>query len=274
MAALEMELAGITNNLKERQKRKVLVRSIGSFSVVEDNIIAPTPRKLPNVAHSPTPGRKEKRNRKDSRASEDSLLAEAGFEIQSIILQGLEGAAANLPPRPQNNFESAPQASVFVSTSNAVSQAASPPPRASNNPLLLVSPPLERCTNPVALNSPFIHANMQHRQPVEHDLMRQLQRHHEMLKSNIFRAPQFLTTTTSSTNHGSVISSASSIKMNSNKPLISELSCSSSAISNSSSPAPAATSASSSNPKELNRSRSASWPSLPAKAHKRTLVKA
>jgi hypothetical protein len=61
------------------ERRKTLSRSIGSFSIIEDNIVAPTPRKV--IACSPKP-RREKR-----KGTEESLFGEAGFEIQNILLQ-------------------------------------------------------------------------------------------------------------------------------------------------------------------------------------------
>eukprot|EP01114_Cavostelium_apophysatum_P005559 TRINITY_DN16747_c0_g1_i1.p1 TRINITY_DN16747_c0_g1~~TRINITY_DN16747_c0_g1_i1.p1 ORF type:complete len:163 (-),score=33.39 TRINITY_DN16747_c0_g1_i1:110-598(-) len=66
--------------LMYREKRKHVIRSAGSFSVLEEKIIAPTPRKIPNIGCSPRATRKEK-------SIEESLFGEAGFEIQNILLQ-------------------------------------------------------------------------------------------------------------------------------------------------------------------------------------------
>lgn len=56
--------ANLTN-----EKRKVLVRSVGSFSIVEDNIIVPTPRKFPTVV-SPKASHERKDHPAIARASQ------------------------------------------------------------------------------------------------------------------------------------------------------------------------------------------------------------
>jgi len=136
----------MSNSNLSRQKRK-LMRSMGSFSVVEENIIAPTPRKISNLAASPKQRREKRKN------SEEKLFGEAGFELQSILLQSIEALGQiQMPiccpcvPEDDNSYKSAR----FVAD-------ALPPPRTSVNPLS--SPPPERAMNPIALNSPFVYSN-------------------------------------------------------------------------------------------------------------------
>jgi len=147
MAAI-LEVSNINSNLS-RQKRK-LMRSMGSFSVVEENIIAPTPRKISQLGVSPKSQRREKRKN-----SEEKLFGEAGFELQSILLQSIEVlkeiplcCPAYMEREKQDNDNSFKSAKL-----NQVSA----PPRASANPL--ASPPPERAMNPVALNSPFVYSS-------------------------------------------------------------------------------------------------------------------
>jgi len=49
------------------EKRKVLLRSTGSFSIIEDNIVVPAPRRLSSVPSSPIRSRREKRKSTDER---------------------------------------------------------------------------------------------------------------------------------------------------------------------------------------------------------------
>jgi len=105
------------------EKRKVLIRSTGSFGTIEDNIIAPTPRKFPNLAScAPKYGRRK--------PEEPSLFGEAGSEIQNILFhpQNLLAAAAN-------HLMSSPQEEIRTVTPVKIT-------------------PL-RSSNPITLNSPF-----------------------------------------------------------------------------------------------------------------------
>jgi len=74
------------------EKRKMLQRSTGSFSVIEDHIIAPTPRKVPNVSCSPRLSRRERQ-----KSSDEKLFGEAGHEIQNIFLPPASAAVKPLP---------------------------------------------------------------------------------------------------------------------------------------------------------------------------------
>jgi len=156
------------NNLGEN--RKVLVRSMGSFSILEDNIIAPTPRKLPNVVGSPNSARKDKR-----KSSEESLFGEAGFEIQNILFQSLETVTPTTHQRSSNVTAST---STLNSTTTTVTSTVPSKPVTQNiltmsAPIVIqtvsgcivedlsspkiaraTSPPL-RASNPITLNSPF-----------------------------------------------------------------------------------------------------------------------
>jgi len=114
------------------EKRKVLLRSTGSFSVIEDNIVAPTPRKFPNIACSPKYGRRDKRKNEDT-----SLYGEAGTEIQSILFhpQNLIAAATHIVALPVTHVLNEEDAVV---------------------PMKIT--PL-RASNPITLNSPFEQTN-------------------------------------------------------------------------------------------------------------------
>jgi len=124
---------------------------MGSFSAVEENIVAPTPRKISNqIAASPKSQRREKRKN-----SEEKLFGEAGFELQSILLQSIEALGQIQMPiccpcSPEEEDDTSYKSARFVAD-------ASPPSRTSVNPLS--SPPLERAMNPIALNSPFVYSN-------------------------------------------------------------------------------------------------------------------
>jgi len=134
--------ASFTRGLNS-ENRKVLVRSVGSFSVVEDlknHIVIPTPIKVPSVS-SPksTRGKQPTRTerptqgkRKTSR--EDVLFGEAGFEIQSILFQSMEA------PLPHSTEAEIVNEYAYNKVSPKLARVASPPLRASN---------------PITMNSPF-----------------------------------------------------------------------------------------------------------------------
>jgi len=125
------------------ERRRMLLRSTGSFSIIEENIIVPTPRKLSSVPSSPV------RNRRDKRKShEESLFGEAGQEIQTILLQSLGESS---PPRPTRILEikHAEDDEIVV-----------PPPRVSISLVAspVPSPPI-RASNPMISNTPFHRMN-------------------------------------------------------------------------------------------------------------------
>jgi len=124
-------------NLSE--KRKLLLRSTGSFSIIEDNIVAPTPRKYPNIACSPKVQR-----RRDK--SSDETFKEAGFEIQNILSQGpsvttpsaAHVSAVRILPLSEDYGENNANLIENISTRSS--------PK-------IVTP--LRASNPITLNSPF-----------------------------------------------------------------------------------------------------------------------
>jgi hypothetical protein len=148
-----------------RQKRKILLRSTGSFSILEEKIVAPTPRKFPNLPCSPKATRKEK----ISGVKDEGIFGEAGFEIQSILLSSFESGnpssvssvslVSSSEPETSSsskNEEMLPKSCeclvVVEEEENSTSKSArvSSPP----HPLILSTPPL-RSSNPITLNSPF-----------------------------------------------------------------------------------------------------------------------
>jgi len=146
MAAI-LEVSNINSNLS-RQKRK-LMRSMGSFSTVEENIIAPTPRKISQLGVSPKSQRREKRKN-----SEEKLFGEAGFELQSILLQSIE-VLKEIPICCPAYMEKEEEIDNFFKSAKL--NEVSAPPRSGIN--RIVSPPPERAMNPVALNSPFVYSS-------------------------------------------------------------------------------------------------------------------
>jgi len=152
------------------EKKKVLLRSTCSFSIVEENIVAPTPtRKLASVPSSPV------QKRRDRKPAQESLFGEAGEEIQTILFHSLEEVPfkdsppteEELPPRatpkrldfqtPQLTFSfSSPiqqaedQRGIFVRPGGGV------PSLSMMDTLEMPSPPL-RSSNPITMNSPFIY---------------------------------------------------------------------------------------------------------------------
>jgi len=115
------------------EKRKILIRSTGSFSTIEENIVAPTPRKFPNLAScSPKYGRRDKRM-----TEQTSLFGEAGSEIQNIFLH------------PQNLLAAATQ---LVTVAPPTS---STPLEETSNTIVPVKITPLRTSNPMTLNSPF-----------------------------------------------------------------------------------------------------------------------
>jgi len=115
------------------QNRKVLIRSTGSFSTIEENIVAPTPRKFPGLASSsPKYGRREKRKNEES----SLLFGEAGSEIQNILFH------------PQNLLAAAHLVSLPVSSST-------PPEETHINVITPIKTTPLRTSNPITLNSPF-----------------------------------------------------------------------------------------------------------------------
>jgi len=127
------------------EKRKILQRSTGSFSVIEENIIVPTPRKV--LPCSPKLGRSRRDNR-----HEESLFGEAGFEIQNILFQ--PQIQAKYLPISQVLSEDVvvhPSA-ISISLNHDVHSA----------PLRHVT--VLRASNPITLNSPF-HVNEEVQRP-------------------------------------------------------------------------------------------------------------
>jgi len=138
------------------EKRKVLLRSACSFSIVEDNIIAPTPtRKLASVPSSPVQKRREKR----SKPAQESLFGEAGEEIQTILFPSVEELPVQRvasPKRldfsmPMSHFtqeqpyhESEPKDIAKLSRAAILAM----------EPMENPSPPL-RASNPITMNSVF-----------------------------------------------------------------------------------------------------------------------
>jgi len=113
------------------EKRRVLIRSTGSFSTVEENLVAPTPRKFPNLASSSSP----KYGRRDKRKNEDpSLFGEAGSELQNILFH------------PQNLLAAATQLVTLPISSTPLEE--------SHTIVPVKITPL-RTSNPITLNSPF-----------------------------------------------------------------------------------------------------------------------
>jgi len=152
-------LNNINNNYSQlnNERRKILIRSTGSFSVIEDNIVVPTPtRKGPNIGYSP------KFNRKDSKIPEMSLFGEAGFELQSILF------SQNFP---SNSIATSNAASTTNSTSTTNSAISHPVSHGFNNnnneveegQLKMLSP--LRSSNPITLNSPFHAEERQNQEP-------------------------------------------------------------------------------------------------------------
>jgi len=154
------------------EKKKVLLRSTCSFSIVEENIVAPTPtRKLASVPSSPV------QKRRDRKPAQESLFGEAGEEIQTILFHSLEEVSLkdstlteeDLPPRatvgpkrldfqtPQLTFsfpspiQQEDQRGIFVRPGVHV-----PPVLSMMDTLEMPSPPL-RSSNPITMNSPFIY---------------------------------------------------------------------------------------------------------------------
>jgi len=76
-----------TNNLLQSRKQH-LIRSTGSFSTIEDNIVVPTPfRKINSYLCSPSTLRRQATHARKSSVEEESVFGEAGLEIQKILLQ-------------------------------------------------------------------------------------------------------------------------------------------------------------------------------------------
>lgn len=112
------------------EKRKTLLRSTGSFGTIEDNIIAPTPRKFPNLAScSPKYGRREKRKNDDV----SPLFGEAGSEIQNILFHPQNLLAAN-------HLVSIPSISTPLEESAPTIVPVKITPLRSSNPITLNSP--------------------------------------------------------------------------------------------------------------------------------------
>jgi len=116
------------------EKRKVLIRSTGSFSMIDD-IVAPKPRKVPNIACSPKEGRREKR-----KGPEETLFGEAGFEIQNILFQPRDLIFIS-PAEVESDILSKPLPISQVLNEDAV------------HPKHLVTS--LRSSNPITMNSPF-----------------------------------------------------------------------------------------------------------------------
>lgn len=139
------------------------MRSTGSFSVIEDNIVAPTPRKYPNVACSPRQPRRERREK-----SSDETFREAGFEIQNILFQKRPAAISSahattshqtIATRPQpvnshvsllNLNDDELEALGNIMSLGSADRLAVASPLAH---IRLVTP--LRASNPITLNSPF-----------------------------------------------------------------------------------------------------------------------
>jgi len=174
----------VSNSNLSRQKRK-LMRSMGSFSTVEENIIAPTPRKISQLGVSPKSQRREKRKN-----SEEKLFGEAGFELQSILLQSIE-VLKEIPICCPAYMEKEEEIDNFFKSGKL--NEVSAPPRASGNPL--ASPPLERAMNPVALNSPFVYSSAKVESTAKLDASQQLVQLQKRqlltpgITSKLFKAP-------------------------------------------------------------------------------------
>jgi len=113
------------------EKRRVLIRSTGSFSTIEENIVAPTPRKFPGLVSSSSP----KYGRRDKRKNEDpSLFGEAGSELQNILFH------------PQNLLAAATQLVTLPISST---------PQEESHTIVPVKITPLRTSNPITLNSPF-----------------------------------------------------------------------------------------------------------------------
>ena len=120
--------------------RSKLPRSAGSFSVIEEKIVVPTPRKAP--LSSPCVLRREKRKN-----SEESVFGAAGMELQSILFSqsssctSVESETPEIPEREAGHifFEEHMEDDCVQ-----------------NWPFYLQHPPT-RASNPIILNSPFQH---------------------------------------------------------------------------------------------------------------------
>jgi len=178
------------------QKRKMFFRSSGSFTAEEEKIVAPTPRKV-SVPSSPKNGRRGN-DRSAELCLDEVLFGEAGFELQSILLQSCDSDPPSPPPEPEQKIEK----EETVKSARVVS-----PPLRASNPISIASPPL-RSSNPITMNSPF----------------------HTLIDERVMARMQ--------------PSGARVLKM----PHITK--------------------------RELNRSRSASWPSVPKMTRRPTLLKA
>lgn len=143
--------------------RSKLLRSTGSFSVIEENIVAPTPRKIPSVVNSPTAKRALR---------EEALFGEAGAELQGIMLfssppstpkNGDHPGGSTTPTSPiPSNLESICVAeeviAIMMSRCSSPCVCASPPPQRAANPLPLNSPFYAEGSVEIA-NKPTIHAH-------------------------------------------------------------------------------------------------------------------
>jgi len=132
------------------EKRKVLLRSTCSFSIVEENIVAPTPtRKLASVPSSPIMKRREKR-----KPSQETLFGAAGEEIQTILFHSAEDIPRGIPKRLDFNVHQGhrdEEQGVKIPRTGAPTIQI-PPPFVMETQRL--SPPL-RASNPITMNSPF-----------------------------------------------------------------------------------------------------------------------
>jgi len=133
-----MECALLTRpSLSHNEKRKMLLRSTGSFSIIEDNIIVPTPRKIPNIACSPKLGRRDRRDK----SSDEKLFGEAGFEIQNILFQ--PQSQKPLPISQVLSDDVVMNSPMTIALNHDVHSA----------PLKFVT--VLRAANPITMNSPF-----------------------------------------------------------------------------------------------------------------------
>jgi len=136
------------SRVSNSEKRKLMMRSTGNFSVIEENIIAPTPRKYPNLACSPRIPRPRDRERNERKVKvergypstniiiAENAFKEAGAEIQNILFQ--KNSEASATGRGSTG-------SPLVLTSNIL------------RPIVTAAP--LRASNPITMNEYFAEAN-------------------------------------------------------------------------------------------------------------------
>jgi len=121
----------VLNGKPMRKGRQRLLRSTGSFSGIED-IVAPTPRKIPQVVQSPIPVRKEKR---------ETPFVDAGQELQNILRSSLDALTPPVEKKQAIQQQISGRAVPIVR-------------KLAEEGMGCASPPLRAC-NPMIYNSPF-----------------------------------------------------------------------------------------------------------------------